>query len=160
MAAVRVAIGKGRLSDLPQVRRLLARANLPVAGLADAFEDLLVARRAGRVVACIGLERRGTSALLRSAAVARTLRGRGLGAALTSRLLRDARKSGLKTIYLLTTTAAGYFERFAFERIGRSRIPAAVRESEEFQGACPDSAVAMRLRLARRARRPPAARSR
>lgn len=147
MTGIELSIDEARPSDLPQVRRLLARASLPLAGLDDAFESLLVARRGGRVVACIGLERRGASGLLRSAAVAPTLRGKGLGAALTSRLLRDARASGVRAVYLLTTTAADYFERFGFERIDRSRVPAAVRGSEEFRGACPASAVAMRLRL-------------
>jgi amino-acid N-acetyltransferase len=52
-------------------------------------------------------------------------------------------------LYLLTETAAGFWPRFGFERIGRDAAPAAVRGSAEWHGGCPASAVAMALDLTR-----------
>jgi amino-acid N-acetyltransferase len=58
-----------------------------------------------------------------------------------------ARSGGARELYLLTTTAEGYFPRLGFERIARDELPAALAASEELRGACPASAVTMRLRL-------------
>ena len=47
-------------------------------------------------------------------------------------------------MYLLTTTAEGWFPRFGFERIAREEVSEAVRGSVEFGGACPATAAVMR----------------
>jgi amino-acid N-acetyltransferase len=44
---------------------------------------------------------------------------------------------------LLTTTAEDFFARFGFRRTDRTQVPPSVRESREFQGACPTSATVM-----------------
>jgi N-acetylglutamate synthase-like GNAT family acetyltransferase len=62
-------------------------------------------------------------------------------------LLADARARGIHDIYLLTTTAEAWFPRFGFVRIARAAVPAALHASEEFRGACPDSAVVMHTAL-------------
>ena len=61
--------------------------------------------------------------------------------------LERARELGLRELYLLTTTAAAYFPRFGFERIGREALPSSLQASEELRGACPASAAAMRIIL-------------
>ncbi|MEW5867584.1 MAG: GNAT family N-acetyltransferase, partial [Bacillota bacterium] len=48
-------------------------------------------------------------------------------------------------VYLLTTTAEAYFRTFGFEAVPRDEVCPEVRESSEFRGACPQSAVVMRL---------------
>jgi amino-acid N-acetyltransferase len=53
----------------------------------------------------------------------------------------------VREVYLLTTTAHAYFPRFGFTRVARDEVAPAVRESEEFRGACPDTAVAMHKTL-------------
>jgi len=92
----------------------------------------------------VGLEVYGNCALLRSAVVDAGRRGSGLGIDLVESLLRRAGTRGVREIYLLTTTAEHFFPRFGFARISRGDVAPAVRASEEFRGACPDSAVAMR----------------
>jgi amino-acid N-acetyltransferase len=47
----------------------------------------------------------------------------------------------------LTTTAERFFPKFGFEPIDREQVPPSVRESVEFQSACPASAIVMRKRL-------------
>lgn len=107
----------------------------------------LVAERDGAVVAAIGLERYGTVALLRSAVVSPATRGTGLGERLVRELLGSARASAVQELVLLTTTAEHWFRRFGFERIERTDAPLTLHASEEFNGACPASAVVMRLAL-------------
>jgi amino-acid N-acetyltransferase len=133
--------------DFAGVVRLLEAADLPTAGLDRSMPDFLVAEESGRVVGAVGLEVYGDCALLRSAVVDAGRRGSGLGIDLVGSLLRGAEKRGLREIYLLTTTAEHFFPRFGFVRIPRDDVAPTVRESEEFRGACPDSAIAMRTVL-------------
>lgn len=140
-------IGPARLGDLPAVLNLLEGAGLPRAGVAEHLADVLVARRGDTVVGAVGLERYGESALLRSLVVAPAEQGRGLGRALTLQALARARAASVRRVFLLTTSAAGFFPRFGFAVVGRDAVDPAVRASAEFQGDCCASAVAMRLTL-------------
>ncbi|MCX5761786.1 MAG: GNAT family N-acetyltransferase, partial [Gemmatimonadetes bacterium] len=55
---------------------------------------------------------------------------------------------GIRTLWMLTTTADQWFPRFGFTVTARADVPEPVRASVEFQGACPDSAIVMRRALA------------
>ena len=141
------ALRPASAADYDQVVRLLRAADLPTAGLQPSLPDFLVAQDGERVIAAIGLEIYGNAALLRSAVVDPGRRGTGLGRDLVSGLLEHARRRGVREVYLLTTTAERYFPRFGFTPVARQAVAPAVRVSEEFRGACPDSAVAMRKAL-------------
>ena len=52
---------------------------------------------------------------------------------------------GIREFYLLTTTAQEYFRKRGFKVIDRDEVHPQLLGSEEFRGACPDSAVCMRL---------------
>ncbi|HEY7504177.1 MAG TPA: arsenic resistance N-acetyltransferase ArsN2 [Gemmatimonadales bacterium] len=134
-------------ADFEQVVRLLVAADLPTAGLERSLPDFLVAEEDGRILGAAGLEVYGAAALLRSAVVDASRRGSGLGNGLVSDLLVHAGRRGVREVYLLTTTADAYFPRFGFTRVARDEVAPAVRESEEFRGACPDTAVAMHKTL-------------
>jgi N-acetylglutamate synthase-like GNAT family acetyltransferase len=99
------------------------------------------------VVGVAGIEVYGTDALLRSVAVADAVRNRGLGRDLVRNRLEAARTRGLRAVYLLTTTAPGFFEGLGFERVPRASAPASVQASEEFASLCPDSAVCLKYPL-------------
>lgn len=102
-----------------------------------------MAREGARVTGCAAVERYGTAGLLRSVAVDQERRGAGLGIRLTTAALELARARGVRTLYLLTETAAGFFPRFGFQPIARADVAPAVRASVEFTSACPDTALAM-----------------
>jgi amino-acid N-acetyltransferase len=125
----------------------LAGAGLPTDGVEEHFHSFFVVDDGGRIVAAAGLELYGEHALLRSVVVADGARGTGLGSTLTRRTLDEARARGVGTVYLLTMTAGAFFPRFGFERAAREEIPEHVQASREFRGACPSTAVAMRLAL-------------
>ena len=133
--------------ELPAVEDLLRGAKLPVEGVRDMGDLLLVAIDGGRLVGSAGLELRGTAGLLRSVATVGTDRGRGIGQALVERVMGAARKRGVRRVYLLTETAAGFFPRFGFSVIQRDDVEPAVQRSPEFAHLCPASAVAMVLDL-------------
>ena len=138
-------------ADLPALLELLGQSALPTAGLAHHLDTTLVAHEAGHVVGSAALELYGTTALLRSVAVAPGLRGRGLGQELTRHALALARRRKIRTVYLLTETAGGFFPRFGFRAISRDAVDPAVQRSVEFTSACPTSALAMAAELERRA---------
>lgn len=133
--------------DLPRIERLLADSNLPLAGVKMALPTFLVAEAGGDIVGVAGLELCCDNALLRSVAVTPGYRSRGVGRALVMRLIGDAEARGLHALYLLTTTAEGYFPSFGFRKINRSEVPADVQATKEFSGACPASATVMATRL-------------
>jgi amino-acid N-acetyltransferase len=142
-----VQLASARAEDRAAVEALLARVDLPVEGVDDQFPGaFVVARRGGRVVGVAALEQHGGDGLLRSVAVDPEERGTGLGICLTAERLAFARQAGLGAVYLLTTTAAGYYPRFGFVTIPRTDAPPAIAASREFTSVCPSSATCMTLR--------------
>lgn len=133
--------------DLPGIRALLERLQLPLAGVDEHLTTMLVAREGGQIVGTAGLELYPDAALLRSVAVEPDKQGKQLGHQLTAAALYLASKHGADTVFLLTTTAERFFPKFGFEPIDREQVPPSVRESVEFQTACPASAIVMRKRL-------------
>jgi N-acetylglutamate synthase-like GNAT family acetyltransferase len=134
--------------DLVAVERTLQGSDLPLDGLRDQFGPrYAVAESEGTVIGVEGIEVHGRDGLLRSAAVEPSWRGRGVGDALTRDRIEWARREGLSSLYLLTTTAGVYFPRFGFETVDRESAPEAIRKSREFAEACPASALFMQLKL-------------
>ena len=137
------------LADLSTIVEFLSASGLPVEGVEAHVDSFLLAFQGGSLAACAGLEKYGAAALLRSVAVAKTHRRKGLAGRLVSQLMEIARADGIESLLLLTITAAGYFERFGFQTISRAEVPAAVQCSVQFQGDCPASALVMRLDIHR-----------
>jgi amino-acid N-acetyltransferase len=134
--------------DLDAVEEALRNADLPLDGVRDQFGDAYaVAESDGRVIGVEGIEVHGHDGLLRSAAVVPAWRGKGVGDALTRDRIEWARRRGLRSLYLLTTTAGDYFPRFGFRPVERVAAPEPVRRSREFSEACPSTALFMTLPL-------------
>jgi len=100
----------------------------------------------GRIVGCAAIERYGTAALLRSVAILKSHRGRRIGETLVATVIQNARDR-VQAVFLLTTTAADWFPRFGFTAVSRNEVPDSLQGSAEFRGACPASAVVMKLPL-------------
>ena len=148
MIATKALAGGAKLrpaqqADLPAIEQLLIASDLPLAGVADALRGFVVAESEGSIVGTAAIEVCDDNALLRSVAVAPDWRSRGLGRALVTRVIADAEARGIRALYLLTTTAEHYFPSFGFEQISRAEVPDDVRQTDEFQVACPDTAIVM-----------------
>ena len=138
-----VTIERATPEDAGAILELLRANGLPVDGVLDHLHNALIARCQGRVIGSVALEIYDDGALLRSVAVDTTLRGHGVGNRLTSAALDLAGTLRVPAVYLLTTTAEGYFPRFAFSRISRGEVPHGVLQSVEFRSACPSTATVM-----------------
>jgi amino-acid N-acetyltransferase len=136
-----------RRDELLPLLDLLEQSGLPIAGVSEHLMNFLVATKSDRIVGMVGLEIYGPVGLLRSLAVEPGDMGAGIGAGLVNAVLEKAAREKLEAVYLLTTTAEGYFPRFGFERISRDEMDSRLAASEELRGACPDTAVCMRVAL-------------
>jgi amino-acid N-acetyltransferase len=113
-------------------------------------QEYLLLEEGGQLIGTIGLQVAGDDGLLRSLAVAPDRRGRGLAAELNDAALEFARARGVRTLYLLTTTAERYAERRGFERSSRGEVPPGIAALAQFRVLCPSTCVCMRRRLAQR----------
>ena len=146
---MKTEIVRAHAADYAEVLALLSEVNLPPEGVQEHLSEFLVARDAvGKLVGCVGQERYGHVALLRSLAVKPWRQGNGLGREMILELLSDARASGVNELVLLTTTAADFFQRhFGFEPVERQRYDAALEDSPEWKLPRCSSAVCLALRL-------------
>lgn len=132
----------------PAVLALLEASGLPAADLrAGRPATFLAAVANGDLLGCVGYELGGSVVLLRSLAVQSTARGDGVGRQLVAEVERHARDAGGKDVFLLTTTAATFFEQLGFKRVAREMAPAFIAGSPQFAGLCPGSAVLMAREL-------------
>jgi len=131
--------------DLPKVKSFLTENGLPDLGVEECVRNFVVAEdETGSWIGIAGLETHGNNGLLRSVAVRKHSRGKGVGRVLVNAVLADARARGLMKIYLLTDDASDYFEQLGFQIVDRDDVETAVKTSVEFTEACPDSATVMR----------------
>ena len=140
--ASEVTIEPARPQDLPDVQALLEEADL-LGDVEAHVANFLVARHAGRVVGCVGMEICASDALFRSLAVTPAYGGMGLAHRLYDALVEKARAKGVERAYLLTRTIAPLAEAWGFRRLDRTQVPMRIQETSEFRGACCASAVAM-----------------
>lgn len=133
-----------------EVDALLTEAQLPVSDLSSSLSlSLLGMRESGRLVGVVGIEVYGAVGMLRSLAVASARRNTRLGVSLVSNAEALAAERGVKTLYLLTSTAAEFFARLGYEAIPRSEAPAAIAATTQFSDLCPASSTLMRKVLRR-----------
>lgn len=134
-------------NDLAAIRWLLRKNSLPCddlsAGHLDHLQIQIATDKAGDLIACVGLEIQGDAALLRSLVVAAPRRRHGLGGAAVVAAERLAQSLGVRWLYLLTTTAAGFFDARGYRRHERASAPPALQRTTEFSTLCPASAVCM-----------------
>lgn len=135
--------------DFDAARALLEAAGLPVEDLTPSyFEHFFHMGSAREPTALTGLELLGDVALLRSLVVTPSLRGAGAGSRLLAHAEAYAAQHGVARIYLLTTTAAGFFSKHGYRPAERAQAPEKIRSTREFSGICPASSTFMVKHLA------------
>lgn len=122
----------------------------PADQLARLFREFVVAEDAdGRIIGCGALRVYNESlAEIASLAVAEAAHGRGVGGAIVERLLQEARRLGLETVFALTLRES-FFARLGFRTVARDAFPLKVwadcRSCPKLH-ACDEIAVAFDLR--------------
>lgn len=145
------SIVAARDADLASVSRLLETAGLPTDDLtAGALTHFRLLRGdAGTVLGAVGLDVFGPVAMLRSLAVRDEAQGKGHGHSLVLDVEAYGRSEGVSALYLLTTTAARFFERLGYAPIDRDLVPPSVASTDAFERLCPDDATCMWKQLSR-----------
>ncbi len=132
-----------------EVEALLVSEELPVSDLRSPNQLRLFGVRVGdRIIGIVGIESHGNVGLLRSLVVGEASRKSGCGQKLVAKAEAWASEKGVKSLYLLTTTAASFFSRLGYEVVPRSEAPASIANSAQFAELCPASATFMCKTLA------------
>jgi amino-acid N-acetyltransferase len=142
-----VTLAGARDADEAAIESLLSGARLPAVNVRGGARGFLVARDSSRVVGCIGTERYGEWALLRSLAVLPELRRQGVGSQLLEAALDQARELGGRFAVLLTETAQGLAAKHGFVETARETLPPDIQSCWEMKIDCCRKATCMTRRL-------------
>jgi N-acetylglutamate synthase-like GNAT family acetyltransferase/protein-tyrosine-phosphatase len=137
------SIGPASGGDLDAIGRLLVASLLPSRDVGGANLRFIVASEGGRLIGCAGLQVSGQDGLVRSMAVHWTRRNAGLGSRLHERLLFEAVLTGVRTLYVVTTTAEDFFAGHGFKKIQARAVPPELQASEEFTAFVPGGSTVM-----------------
>jgi amino-acid N-acetyltransferase len=133
--------------DFETVVSLLTESGLDYSDLEQPGIRLFRMLENGLVTSVGGLEIRDGQALLRSVAVKKEFRGKGLGTNLVVQIEKAASESGIQSLYLLTTTASGFFQSIGYRQINRDDFAEPLKQTAQFAGLCPVSAICMKKEL-------------
>ena len=147
MSVLSYQIETAEKKDLPLLAKLLKGLDLPFEDLGDKVQLFYRKGVRGVLLACGGFEQYGEIGLLRSVAINPKKQGLGIGKEWVAELIEKAEELGMKDLYLLTTTAEGFFKKMGFKNQDRESVPQAIKESEEFSSLCPSTAVLMHKKL-------------
>jgi N-acetylglutamate synthase-like GNAT family acetyltransferase len=119
------------------LKTALAKAGLPADDIGD--PHLLFWRfesRANVPAGFGGLEIHHGDALLRSIVTLPPVRRLGMGSAIVAVLEIEARARKCRSIYLVTTSEAGFFDRLGYTACSRNDVPEAIAKSPHFSRLC------------------------
>jgi len=141
--ALKIAVSEKERQD---VLTLLEQQQLPVSDITeDTLLYLLVDGE--KMIGTAGLDIFDDCALLRSVSVVQDVRGKGYGRILNEQIELFAKESGINCMYLITHTAKDFFDRQGYCSIDRTTAPDAIKQTGQFSGLCPMSAVVMTKRI-------------
>ncbi len=112
--------------DLEIVRAMLSGAGMITEGLEWPPACYLVAYFGAEPVGAVGVEPSLDAALIRSLYVVDAMRGRRIGAQLVAAARKAAHTRGARSLYLFSTEAGDFFQRFGFARVPVARLVAAL----------------------------------
>jgi amino-acid N-acetyltransferase len=147
MYGVSLTLTQVNRDTLAYVESLLEENSLPSSDVRSKPDTFYIAYDEDERIGVGGVETHGTNGLLRSVVVERSKRGTGYGAALCDALENEAVSNNIGTLYLLTTTASGFFETLGYVAIPRNEAPTGIQRTAEFDELCPTTATCMKKNL-------------
>jgi len=112
--------------DLARVRKMVARAGMMTEGIEWPAACYILAYIGEEAVGVIGVESKIDAALIRSLYVDESMRRRGIGTALIAAARKAAHTRGARHLYLFSTDAGEFFERYGFKKVAVDEVIAAV----------------------------------
>ncbi len=126
----------------PELRIALDQAGLPTDDITEPGRVFFAySTLAGEQVGYGGFEQYGGDVLLRSIVVPEAQRSRGIGRGMVPLLMRRAFDAGGRRAWLLTTTAAVFFEKTGFKSADRAQAPEKILSSRQASALCPSTAA-------------------
>ena len=125
---------------------LLKKNNLPTEEI-NPGTQLFVIEENDSVIGTIAVEYNFDVALLRSLSVCEQKRNSGIGQMLVAFIENYVQKQGVQSIYLLTTTAEGFFLKKGYESVDRNEVPDFIKNTKEFSIICSASSTLMKKEL-------------
>jgi amino-acid N-acetyltransferase len=142
-----IRLREASVADLQIILGLLKSNSLCFEDVPQIVTSLYVGYTDSKLVGIGGVEVYGRVGLLRSVVIEEQYRGRGYGGALVSGIIENARKKGVRELYLLTTTAEHFFGRMGFKKTKRNAAPSEIQNTTEFKELCRDTSILMRKRI-------------
>jgi amino-acid N-acetyltransferase len=134
-------------SDLKEIIALLSANHLPTIDINENSVVLFVGLVNNELIGTIGIEKYDHIGLLRSLAVKDEFKSHKVGETLMKNLFDFCKVEQITNLYLLTTTADSYFDKFGFHKIDRNIVPEVIMQTREFKDICPLSAIVMQKAL-------------
>jgi len=100
--------------DLKPMQELLQKNNQKISILINESSLYLLAQSGDNIVGMIGSEISGNSALIRSAAVLRPWRNRGIGTILVESLFKKLKENCITELYLFSRDSGIYWQKHGF----------------------------------------------
>lgn len=142
--SLRTELASASPADEPKIRQVLSSCGLPHEDIApEHLHHFWILKEKKQIIGVIGLQVLRPFALLRSLAVDPLFRNRGLGSQLTQQAEKYADSLNIQGLYLLTTTAEGFFAKRGYQKVPRETIPNQIQGTAEFRSMCPVTAVCM-----------------
>ena len=138
-----IVFREGIIEDLPNIAELLSGSNLPYSDILPGKQNFIVAEIDHKIIGCAGFETYGKVGLFRSLAVDLKYRNLETGKLLTGKVIELALDKGIQKLYLLTTTAEGFFLKQGWVVTDRNDVPKDITRSTEFASICPSTAICM-----------------
>ena len=121
--------------------------NLPIHDISYGKQVFWIQLEGERILAVCGIEEYNDFALLRSLAVLKHRQSSGIGSKIYKHVVEECSKNNIARLFLLTTTASGFFSKYGWTSISRKAVPLVIQESEEFKSICPVNADCMILNV-------------
>jgi amino-acid N-acetyltransferase len=125
----------------------LRAEGLPHADVYEPEREFFQFHQCERLVGYVGVEGSTADRLLRSFLIFPAHRGEGIGSDALKSLETLLVSHGVKSLHLLTSTAASFFEHHGFESRERAAAPSAIQNTLEFRSLCPTTASYMAKRI-------------
>jgi len=125
---------------------LLKKNNLPTEDI-NPGTQLFVTEENDIVIGTVAVEYNFDVALLRSLSVSKQKRNSGIGQMLVDFIEDYVQKQGVRSIYLLTTTAEAFFLKNGYESIDRNEVPEFIKNTKEYSVICSSSSTLMKKEL-------------
>ncbi|WP_375447235.1 arsenic resistance N-acetyltransferase ArsN2 [uncultured Fibrella sp.] len=135
-------------ADRPALIDLLTEVDLLTDDLPKELGTFTLAFDNDKLVGTAGVEAFGPTGLLRSVAVLPAYQYQKIGRQLIDASVEQATNRGVETLYLITTTADGYFDRLGYSRVDRTNVPEPIAQTRQFSDLCPASSVVMKKDVA------------